>query len=133
MGKNSKRFALSALIAAIAGYLTGILTAPKSGRETRQDIKNTADKGITEAEKQLKTLHTELNTALGKAKNQSTRVSGKAKTELDSAIETGRKVKDKARAVLSAVHEGDSEDQELQAAIKDVQSAIKNLKSYIKK
>ena len=50
------------------GYLAGILTAPKSGKETREDIKDTAVKTYSEAEKQLKKLHTELNDVLAEAK-----------------------------------------------------------------
>lgn len=33
------KFALGALIGVAAGFVAGILTAPKSGKETRQDIK----------------------------------------------------------------------------------------------
>lgn len=36
MSKN--KFAIGALIGAAAGLVAGILTAPKSGKETRQDI-----------------------------------------------------------------------------------------------
>jgi gas vesicle protein len=36
---TGKKMALSALIAGAAGYVGGILTAPKSGRETRKQLK----------------------------------------------------------------------------------------------
>ena len=36
------KFALGALFGAAAGFVAGILTAPKSGKETREDIKRTA-------------------------------------------------------------------------------------------
>jgi gas vesicle protein len=38
MGKHSspvKKIAIGASIAALAGYVTGVLTAPKSGKQTR--------------------------------------------------------------------------------------------------
>ena len=56
---SNKKWALGAVIAAIGGFITGILTAPKSGKETRQDIKDEAVKLKGEAEKTLKQLHTE--------------------------------------------------------------------------
>ena len=47
------KFALGALIGAAAGLITGILAAPKSGKETRAEIKTTAgkvaDKAVAEA------------------------------------------------------------------------------------
>lgn len=38
----SKRFALGALVGLAAGVIAGVLTAPKSGRETRADLKQKA-------------------------------------------------------------------------------------------
>ena len=39
MGKKSAGVAGAVVVGAVAGYVAGILTAPKSGKETRQDIK----------------------------------------------------------------------------------------------
>ena len=132
MGK-AKKFALGTLFAAAAGYIAGILTAPKSGRETRQDIKETAVKGKTEAEKQLKKLHTELNTILNKAKSEADTIKGKAREELDAAISKSYAVKEKAREVLSSVHEGTADDKDLKKAIDDANKALEHLKTYLKK
>ncbi len=41
---NGKKIAIGTAIGLAAGYVTGILTAPKSGKETRQDIKKIAPK-----------------------------------------------------------------------------------------
>src|SRR4051812_23595938 len=70
MAKAFKRFAISTLVAGAAGYLAGILTAPKSGQSTRKDIKDAADNTISEGERQLKKLHTELNDLLGEVKKR---------------------------------------------------------------
>lgn len=133
MKNSTKRFALGTIFAAAAGYLAGILTAPKSGKETRQEIKDTASKSISEAEKQLKKLHTEINELLARAKEQADKASGKAKSELEAAIESTKKVKEKAREILSAVHEGDTEDKDLKKAIDEANKAIDHLKSYLNK
>lgn len=42
MSKGSK-FALGALIGGLAGLVAGLLAAPKSGKETRQDLRRKAD------------------------------------------------------------------------------------------
>lgn len=132
MGK-AKKFALGTLFAAAAGYLAGILTAPKSGKETREDIKDATAKGVAEAEKQLKKLHTEMSTVLNKAKDEASSLKGKAREDLDAAIAKAFGVKEKAREVLSAVHEGKADDKELKKAIEDATKSIEHLKKYITK
>lgn len=54
------KFALGALIGATAGIVAGVLTAPKSGKETRADLKekagelkNQASEKVNEASKQV--------------------------------------------------------------------------------
>ncbi|HJP96245.1 MAG TPA: YtxH domain-containing protein [Candidatus Saccharimonadales bacterium] len=133
MGKTAKRFALGTLFAAAAGYIAGILTAPKSGKETRADIKETANKSVNEAEKQLKKLHTELNKVINQAKGEADSVKGKAREEVDAAIAKTMAVKEKARQVLSALHEGDADDKDLEKAIKEATKAIDHLKSFAAK
>lgn len=132
MGK-AKKFALGTLFAAAAGYIAGVLTAPKSGKETREDIKETAVKGKTEAEKQLKKLHTELNTILGQAKEQANDLKGKAREDFEVAVQRTQSMKDKAREMLSAFHEGDADDKDLRKAIDDANKAIEHLRKYLTK
>ncbi len=133
MGKNSKNFAIGAVIAAVVGYVAGILTAPKSGKETRKDIQDKAVKTKAQAEKQLKKLHSELNDLVDKGKEKSIELKSTAAKEFEKAMDKAQGAKDKARNILSAVHEGDADDKELQAAIEDVNSAIDNLKKYVNK
>lgn len=132
MGK-AKKFALGTIVAAAAGYVAGILTAPKSGKETRKDIKDATAKGVAEAEKQLKKLHTELNSMIGKAKDEATTLKGKAREDIDAAIAKTYAAKEKAREVLSAVHEGKAEDKELKKAIDEATKSIQHLQKYLKK
>ena len=42
MGKNVSKNVVTGVIAAAAGFVAGILLAPKSGKETRDDIKRKA-------------------------------------------------------------------------------------------
>lgn len=132
MIKKSKALALGVAVAA-AGYVTGILTAPKSGKETRADIKNTANKAMVNAEKQLKKLHSELNDLIQKGDEATKKAKGKASKELQDALEKAKSAKQKSREILSALHDGDAKDPNLQKALKDVKKAKKNLVKYLKK
>ena len=51
---TKKRFALGVAFAALAGAAAGVLAAPKSGKETRADIKKKADKVKAGANKKAK-------------------------------------------------------------------------------
>ncbi len=62
MAENGKSFAKGAIFGVISGALAGILLAPKSGKETREDIKklsvelqDKAEEIYTNAKKQLAT------------------------------------------------------------------------------
>ena len=45
------KFFLGALFGAAVGAIAGILTAPKSGKETRKDLKDAGDKAVKDAKK----------------------------------------------------------------------------------
>ncbi len=43
---NGGKFFLGAALGAVAGAIAGIVLAPKSGKETRKDIKDASDKAV---------------------------------------------------------------------------------------
>lgn len=133
MSKTVKKLAIGAAVAGAAGYLAGILTAPKSGKETRDDIKDTAQRSITEAEKDLKKLHTELGELLTEAKDKSTDLTGKTQKDLNDLLTKAKDTKEKAREMLSVIHEGTAEDKDLRKAITDATKAVDHIKTYLKK
>jgi gas vesicle protein len=133
MVKKIKNIAALTGIAAGAGYLVGILTAPKSGRKTRSDIKKTASKAKTEGEKKLKKLHSELREAIDAVTKKKDRASSKASKEMKDAIKTANQAKEKARQLLSALHDGDADDPNLKAVIKEVSDAKADLEKFLKK
>ncbi len=133
MSKPVKVIAVTAIIAGAAGYLTGVLTAPKSGKETRQDIKDVTERGVRAAEKVLKHLYTELNEQVEKAKVKVAELHGRAKEKLESAVSQAGKAKDKVREVLSAAHDGEATDQDLKNAINEAEKAVENLKAFLQK
>lgn len=127
MANNNKKWALSAVLAAIGGYLAGILTAPKSGKETRQDIKDETVKLKVEAEKKLKELHTELDTVI----NEGQKKAGELKATAKTALAHAETVKTKVRELLSRIHSGEADSSEFDAAIKEASKALENLKKYV--
>lgn len=133
MNKAFKSLAIGTMIAGAAGYVAGILTAPKSGRATRNDLKDAADKTVSETEKHLKTLHTELNELLDESKIRSSDLKGKTKTELDELTVMATDAKQKAREILSALHEGETDNKELKKAMDEAHKAAKHLKAFLKK
>ena len=69
MGKRAN-FAIGAAIAAGVGYLAGILTAPKSGKETRADIKAKANELKEKAEAEVDKAKSSATDALDDAKKK---------------------------------------------------------------
>lgn len=126
-----KVFAIGALVSALAGYVAGILTAPKSGRETREDIKSKANETYSAAEKRLKQLHTELGDIIDKVSGQIDTF--KNRKEVSDALDKGRDAKQKAREVLSVLHDGETDDKELKKAVKDATDAIEHLRNFLRK
>lgn len=131
--RNMKRLAIGSSVAAAAGYVAGVLTAPKSGKDTRADIKNAADKSLARAERQLKKLHTDLDQAIKDATEATKKASAKAQKDIKELVVKAKDAKEKARQVLSAIHEGEADDQDLNKAIKQANTSLKNLRNYLKK
>jgi gas vesicle protein len=130
---NIKKVAIGSTIAAIAGYIAGILTAPKSGKETRGDIKDAADKGIAEAEKDLKKVQADLDKIIKEAKVAGDKLGVKAQKELSELVEKAKDTKEKSREVLSAIKEGGADNKDLDKAVQDAGTALQHLRDYLKK
>lgn len=133
MAKAAKKVAVGAMMAGAAGYLAGILTAPKSGKETRKDIKDAAVKAKAEAEKKLKEIHSDLGKLLDEAKDKGTKLSGKAKDELNAAVEKAKAAKEKVREMISSMHDEVVEDPDIKEAVKKGKETVEELKKTIKK
>ena len=130
---KKRTIAIGSLLVAGAGYVAGLLTAPKSGRETRKDIRRTALKAKSDAEHGLKQAHSELNKLLDEASAFAKKSTSKVSGEFEKARAQAEAVRTKTRELLSAVHEGEAEDRDLQKAIDDVKKATGHLKKYIGK
>lgn len=132
MRKRERNVAIGTVVAAGLGYALGVLTAPKSGKETRIDIQKAAVKAKTEAERKLKNLHSDLGKLITDGKKQAAKLTMTGKREWKEALSKAEDAKAKAREMLSAIHEGDADDHDLDQAIKDIKSSIAHLKKYLK-
>lgn len=129
---NGRKIAAGALVAAAAGYIMGVLTAPKSGKETREDIANKAEDIKDDTIEQLENLQDELSELLQNAKNKGTALSSSAREEFNEAVVRAKDAKNKTGALLKSLKSGEANDPELNRAIKQAKAAIKNLSKYYK-
>ncbi|HEY5549928.1 MAG TPA: YtxH domain-containing protein [Candidatus Saccharimonadales bacterium] len=129
---TGRKIAIGALLAGAVGYITGILTAPKSGQETREDLAEKVSELKDEAAEQLQDLRDELDELVKDAKDKTMALSAKAREEFNEAVVAAKDAKNKSGAVLKAFKAGEAKDPELNKAIKQAKQAKKNLSKYFK-
>jgi gas vesicle protein len=129
---TGKKIALGAVVAAVVGYLSGILTAPKSGKETRKQLVEEAE-GVKEStEDQLSKANDELKVLLKDTKTKTVALSAQAREEFNEAVIRAKDAQNKASAALKAMKAGEAEDPELNKAVKQARQAAKNLSKFFK-
>jgi gas vesicle protein len=129
---TGKKMAASALIAGVAGYIGGILTAPKSGKDTRKQLAEEAEGLKDSTEEQLQRANEELKVLIKDAKTKTVSLSSQAKEEFNEALLRAKDAQNKASTTLKAVKNGESDDPELNKAVKQAKQAAKNLGRYFK-
>jgi gas vesicle protein len=125
-----RKIAVGSAIAAGVGYLAGVLTAPKSGKETRSGIANKAGDMKDSLVFQLEDLEDQLKSKIKDAKNKTMALSSSARAEFSEAVIRAKDAQNKAAHVLKAVKNGESSDTDLNRAIKQARQALKNLEKY---
>lgn len=133
MAKLLKKIAVGAAIAGAAGYVAGLLSAPKSGKDTRKELRRSADDGLGDFESQLKGLQKELRDLIGHAKGGGDDVSKQSQKKLDALVEKANDSKDKVQDVVHAFKGGKANDRDLKKAISDARHAVEHIKDFIKK
>jgi gas vesicle protein len=134
VSKKSSKFAFGALIAAGAGYVAGLLTAPKSGKETRQDIKVATKKAKLAAEKKLKEANDELSGLIAKANVQKAKLQDTAKKDVDLAVDYANGIKTKVAAFVNTLKsEKESDQSEIDKVVDEAKQAFERLKKSLEK
>ena len=129
---TAKKIAVGSAIAGAAGYLAGILTAPKSGKETRHDIADKAGDVKYSSEQQLHNLNEELKEMIKDAKVKTIALSSTARAEMNEAVIKAKDTQNKTSQVLKAVKSGEASDPDLNKAVKQAKLAVKNLSKFFK-
>lgn len=93
------KLALGALIGAAAGFVTGVLLAPKSGKETRKDIKDGALKAKDAAVEKAEELK-------GKATQVAEDVTKKANTVKGDVTEKAEELKSRVEQAVEGAQKG---------------------------
>ena len=123
MDKQEKKgLAIGAAIGAVFGVIGGILFAPKSGKETRADIKNTTLKAAHKVQEETEEL-------VQKAKSLSGKAADSAKKHVEGVKHAGSNLKE----AVSAFRAGKASDADLDAAVKKAKEAQESLKNFLKK
>lgn len=128
-----KNLAFGTLVGAAAGFVAGVLLAPKSGQETRQDLRHSSKNIAREVDKHAKKLHQDLSRAVDTASTEFDHATHQVKAELSKHALKATKSRDQLASVMSAVRSGNSTDEDLDIAVKNAQSALDSLKKYLKK
>jgi gas vesicle protein len=129
---TGRKVAIGSAIAGLAGYLAGVLTAPKSGQQTRKDIAQKAGDIKDDTEGQLDNLNDELKAMIKSTKVKTVAISSGARTEFNEAVVKAKDAQDKAAQVLKAAKAGEATDPDLNKAVKQARQAIKNLGKFFK-
>jgi gas vesicle protein len=131
--EKNKGLAAGAALGAAIGVVVGVLFAPKSGKETRQDIKDTSAKALAKLEEQAKKLQAELSDLIDKAdaqfKDKTQVVTEKAK----HLVEQARHSRDALTVLAKSVKAGEADDKDLDKAIKKAKESKDALATYLKK
>ncbi len=124
---KGKKFGIGIILGAIAGVVAGFLTAPKSGKETREDIRKKAGEVKGTAERKLKDAHKELEGVVADAKVKGKDLQGKAKDEMNELAKKAEELRAKIKSAITSIKSGDddNDDATIDQLLKDL-TALKD-------
>ncbi|MBX4188947.1 YtxH domain-containing protein [Candidatus Saccharibacteria bacterium] len=129
---TGRNIAVGSAVAGLIGYAAGVLTAPKSGKQTRDDIAKKAGDVKDSIEDQLNQLNEELKDLLKKTKVKTVSLNSSARAEFNEAVVKAKDAQNKSMEVLKAAKAGEASDPDLNKAVKQARLAIKNLSKFLK-
>lgn len=75
------------LVGGLIGVVAGLLIAPKSGRETREDIEEWVDEAVERTKDSTQMLNERLHAAKANIEDRITQLNKKAKTKVRTVVE----------------------------------------------
>lgn len=133
MSTKKSNVVLGVLVGIGVGYVSGILTAQKPGKETREDIANFAKKTRDQIQDKVHAKHEDLVIAVRQAEDKLKSIKASSREGLRKAIDAAKKAKEQTKTVIAAMHRGTADDEDLQQAIDEANSALNHLKEYLNK
>lgn len=140
MAKKSK-LGLGVVIGGLIGFIVGIFSAPKSGKESREDVHKQLKQVKKSTEAKLKDVYKELDAISKQAKLQAKRTEGKALREIEAVSAKADKMKVRLKEAITVVkqdrHHPDEtnfEDvlNEVKQFIGDMKVRLVDAKDYLK-
>jgi len=133
MSKNNK-FGFGVILGAIAGILAGFLTAPKSGKETRDDIKKKAHEVKGSAERRLKDAHKELGKLIDETTAKAEKLKGQARDELKDLTAKAEELKAQIKSAITSIKSGDddNDDATIDKLLKDLVALKEKIAKQVK-
>jgi gas vesicle protein len=126
---SRKKIVGGTVAALAAGYVIGILTAPRSGKKSRKNIKRVASSSVADVERQLKDLYKQSQELIDKFSKDNPKLT----TKLEQVKERASVSQGKIKNLLSAIHGNDSVDEDLSKAVTEAREAYLHLKDYVSK
>lgn len=128
---RTKNAFLGVALGLLVGYAAGVLSAPKSGKDTRQDIADAGAKFVHQAGDTIDNLQDQLNDLINLAKDQVSTLNDRRKEELEKLVHTAKDASDKANSIYSAVKEGKADDPDLKKAVENFKKAKNHLATFL--
>ena len=129
MAKKRNKFALGTVFGAVTGLVAGLLLAPKSGKETRQDIKRAAGNIIEDSKK----VQQELARVIKAADERLRRAGRRAGSKQKELVKQTKAANRKLTAIIKSVTQGQASDRDLSQATNRAKESLAALKKYLKK
>ena len=133
MNKDLRNVGIAAVVGLAAGYALGILTAPKSGKETREDIKDASTKAYKAAEARLKDTYEDLGDFIQKASSQAKKIGDKGRDQLDGLVSSAKDAQARVKKLVSSARNGEGTPEEFEDAVKAAREAKSDLQEFIDK
>ena len=131
--KEKKGLAIGTALGAVVGVIAGVLFAPKSGKETRKDIKDASEKAFNKVKQEVDDLQNEAKEIIEKLEEKAKGLSKKAKDTAGDHIKTAKHSASNLSTVVKSFKAGEATDKDLNDAIKKSKSALSSIKDYLKK
>jgi gas vesicle protein len=131
MKKNSRNIIVGAILVGAASYVAGILTAPKKGKETREDIRHASVNFKISLEKSLKKLYADSSQQLERALHVNQKLTAQTKKELDLLVASVKHAKDRIKIYLTSLRDGEIEEEEITLLLSDGRDNTERLKFFV--